>query len=151
MAASNPFEALADAQTPSPVKRKQDQALKRAMKARQAEQEMKDEVVLSKLYKRWKAEKRNALLAGPHGREVRGIVSFIDSMTLSSAPALIKAVERSAWLDSLSHDERHDLLNIIGVGIARCREKAGLPPFDDGVPGEPAKAFEQIKMMMGCR
>lgn len=148
---ANPFEAPAEIQTPAPVRRKQEQAERRAAKARQAEQEMKDEALLSKMYKRWKDQKRTALLAGPHGREIKGIISFLDTMTLSSAPTLLRIVDQSTWLQSLSLDERHQLLNLIGVGIARCREKAGLQPFDDGLPGEPPKAFEQIKMTLGCR
>lgn len=148
---ANPFELLAESQTPAPVRRKLDKAEKRAAAAKAAEQEMKDEILLSKLYKRWKDAKRAALLAGPHGKEIKGVISFLETMTLTSAPTLLKIVDGSAWLQSLSMNERHDLLNIIGLGIARCREKAGLPPFDDGLPGEPPKAFEQIKLTMGCR
>jgi len=144
------FDAIADAQTPAPVKRKLDAAEKRAKARAQAERELKDEQVLSKLYQRWKKQKRDALLVGEHGREVRGIVTFLDKMTLSSAPALIKAVERSTWMAKMSIDDRHTLLAIISTGIVRCREKNGLPPFDDEIPWmEPPKAYSQIKTLMG--
>lgn len=146
----NAFEALADAQTPAPVKRKLDAAERRRVKARQAEQELKDEQVLSKLYRQWKRKKRDALLAGPHGREVKGIVAFLETMDLSSAPALIRVVSQSRFIETMTKDERHDLFGIIQVGIRRCREKAGLQPYDDEIPfaGEPPKAVTQIKTLM---
>ena len=144
------FDELAEAQTSAPVKRKIDAAEKRARAKAQAEQELKDEQILSKLYQRWKKQKRDALLAGPHGKELRGVVSFLDTMSLSSAPALIKTVERSRWIETMSIDDRHTLLGIISAGIVRCREKAGLPPFDDEIAWcEPPKAYSQIKSLMG--
>lgn len=148
------FSQLAEAQTPAPVKRRQDAAEKRRAAAKQAEQDLKDQQTLSKLYRQWKEKKRHALLSGPHGKEVRGLVAFIDAMDLSSAPALIRVVQEGrGWIAVMSEDERHDLLGIIGIGIARCREKAGLPSFDDEIPflDEPPKAFTQIKTMLGCR
>lgn len=148
--AANFFDQIAEAQTPAPVKRKIDAAEKRARAKAQAEQELKDEQILSKLYQRWKKQKRDALIAGPHGREVKGIVSFLDKMDLSSAPALISAVERSRWVDAMSVNDRHTLLGIISTGIVRCREKAGLPPFDDEIAWcEPPKAYSQIKTLLG--
>ena len=145
------FDALFDAQTPNPVRVRLDAAEKRRRARIQAEKEVEDEKVLTKAYRRWKRAKRDALLAGPHGREVRGIVSFLDTMSLSSAPALIGTIERAHWVKALSADDRHTLLGIVGAGIARCREKAGLDPYDDGVPGDPPKAFERIKTFMEIR
>lgn len=146
------FEQLAEAQTPAPVKRKMEWAEKRAAKAREAEKELKEQDTLSRLYRAWKQAKRDALLSGPHGREVRGIVSFLDSMTLSSAPALIGLVERARFVQLMTPAERADLLNIVNIGIARCREKAGLPPFDDELPWcEPPKASAQLKVMLEVR
>ncbi|MCP1558599.1 UNVERIFIED_ORG: hypothetical protein M2438_002686 [Methylobacterium sp. SuP10 SLI 274] len=147
--AINFFDMIAEAQTPAPVKRKLDAAEKRARAKAQAEQELKDEQLLSKLYQRWKKQKRDALLDGPHGKDVRGIVSFLDTMSLSSAPALIKTIERARWIETMAVSDRHTLLGIVSAGIVRCREKAGLPPFDDEIAWcEPPKAYSQIKTLM---
>lgn len=147
------FEELAAAQTPAPVKRKMDAAERRAAKARQAEKDIKEQDALSKLYRKWKREQREALVNGPFGRELRGIFAFLDTMTLSSAPALIRLVESAPILKDLPAHDRGTLLGLIGAGIAKCREKAGLQPFDDEIPfrGEPPKAFSQIKTLMGVR
>lgn len=145
------FEELAAQQMPAPVKRKLDAAEKRRAAAKQAEQDLKDEQTLSKLYRQWKQAKRDALLSGRHGKEIKWLISFIDKMTLSSAPALIKVVQDGrGWMQELSADDRHTLLGVVGLGIARCREKAGLPTFDDHIPfaGEPEKAFHTIKNLL---
>lgn len=144
------FDEIAAEQMSAPVKRKLDASEKRARAKRQAEQELKDEGVLSKLYRRCKREQRDALLAGPHGRDVRGLIAFLDRMTLSSAPALIRLVEGAAWIRDMAINDRHVLLVIVSAGIVRCREKAGLPPFDDEIAWcEPPKAYSQIKTLMG--
>lgn len=143
------FDEIAATQTPAPVQRKLDAAEKRARARAQAEQDLRDEQTLSKLYRRWKVQARDALLAGPHGREIRGIVAFLDGMTLSSAPALIRLIERAAWARTMGVDDRFVLLGIVSAGIVRCREKAGLEPYDDEIAWcEPPKAFSQIKTLL---
>lgn len=149
----NPFLDHAERTTPAPVARRQAAVAKRAAtkQAGRAEQELHEEELLSKLYRKWKREQIDKLLAGPYGKDVRGIVSFMRTMTLSSAPALIQLVERATWVKALGADDRHVLLGMIGRTIARIREREGLAPFDDGVIGEPHKAFHQIKDILGCR
>lgn len=148
---SNPFEALAEAQIANPVKSKLRAIETRRTNKARAEKELEEEDILARQWKRWRREKLDALLAGYHGKEIRGLIRFMDTMTLSSAPGLIKLVERSAWIQELSPDARYDLLRVISNKITRLRTKAGLPAFDDSLPGEPPKAFEQIKELMGVR
>ena len=146
----NAFEALADAQTPAPVKRKLDAAERRRAKARQAEQELKDEKVLSKMYRQAVAKERNTLLCGARGKDIANIIAFMKTMTLSSAPALIELVRDSGWIGSLEIRDRQILLSLINDGIVKVRESAGLPSHDDAIPWmEPPKAFHQIKTLMG--
>lgn len=149
---ANFFDQIAETQTVAPVRRKLERAEKRQAAAKQAEQDQRDAEMLGRAFRAWKAAQRDALLSGPHGKEVRGIVSFLKTMQLSSAPALIRTIERSAWIHTMTVDERFRLLGIIGAGIAACREKNGLEPFDDEIPfAEPPKAFTQIKTLMGLQ
>ena len=147
----NPFEALADAQIANPVKSRLKAAETRRDKRARAEKELAEDEILTRQWRRWRREKLDALLAGRHGADIKGLIRFMDTMTLSSAPALLTLIERAAWIRNLSEDERHDLLTVIGSRITRLRIKAGLPPFDDGLPGDPPKAFEQIKDAFGVR
>lgn len=148
---TNSFEALAERQTPAPVKRRQEQAEKRRAAAAAAEQEQKDDLVLTKLYAAHKRKERDALLAGPHGENVSKLLAFLRRMDLDSAPELIGIVDDAGWIAVLTIDERHTLFGAMARAVARCRERAGLPPYDDGQWDEPPKALHQIKDRMGIR
>lgn len=145
------FEELADAQTPAPVKRKLDAAEKRVRAREQAEKDLKEQEQLSKSYRKWRRGQREALLSGPHGKDVRGIVAFLDTMTLSSAPALIELVRTSGWIGRLSRDERHVLLRIVNARIVKMRREAGLPELDDAIWDQPPKAYHVIRDLMEVR
>jgi muconolactone delta-isomerase len=147
----NPFEQLAAEQTSNPVKAKQRAAEKRRAKSAQAEKELEDEGKLLVLYRRYKRQQVQSLLNGPRGPQVSALAAIMRTMTLESAPGLIRYARGSAWVTELSTDEKHILLGMIGRAITKVREKAGLPPFDDGLPGEPPKAFERIKTILGVR
>jgi hypothetical protein len=75
---------LADRQTPAPIKAKHRAAEKRtAKKAEQREQ-------LNAAYRIWREERREALLAGAHGDAVKGLIAFLNSMSLRDDAALIE-------------------------------------------------------------
>lgn len=148
---TNPFERLAAEQIANPVKSRMKAAETRRARSVEAEKKLAEDDKLLSLYRAARRKQFEALLAGPHGREIRGLISFMRTMTLSSAPALIAFMRKAAWVQALSEDERFVLLGLVSHGIARTREKAGLPPFDDGLPGEPLKAFHQIKEIVGVR
>lgn len=149
--AANPFEALAGAQIVAPVKRRFQRAEDRVRRSAEAEKELRDEEKLGKLYRRWRRQKVVMMQNGPWGKEVKDLLSFVRTMTLSSAPALLTLVERAAWIQAMPVNDRHDLLQEIGRQITLLRLREGLPPFDDALPGEEPKAFERIKEMMGIR
>ncbi|ACL58738.1 hypothetical protein [Methylobacterium nodulans] len=115
------------------------------------EKKLREDEQLSKQYRAWKRQKLEALLAGPHGEEIRDLDRFMRRMGLADGPALIARVEAAAWILEMDADARHDLLSLIGRRIALMRERNGLEPFNDGVPGDPPRAFERIKTLMGCR
>lgn len=117
----------------------------------QLEAEFRNEQKQLRQWRRWRKEKVQALLNGPHGREISDLVAFLNRMRLSSAPTLIELIEQAAWIRSLSASDRFDLLQVISTSITRLRLRNGLPPFDDALPGHEPKACEQIKELMGVR
>lgn len=149
MDAINPFEALAERSIPAPVQRRM--AASAARKSAREIAEHDEDAVLLKLYGQWKREQRDALLAGPHGDEVKGLLAFLRTMDLDAAPDLMDLICEATWLQDLSRDERHVLFGIISRAVAKCRERAGLSPYDDGVIGEPPKALHRIKDVMEVR
>jgi len=144
--AMNAFEALAEEQVSAPRK-----ARMRATEARQktaAEKQLDEEAQLLKLYRRQQRADVRTLLEGPFGRDVRGLMRILRTMTLESGPALVTIVRESTWLKTMPIDHKWFVLRLISRAITRVREAAGLPPFDDGLPGEAPKAFEQIKEIL---
>ncbi|ACL61442.1 hypothetical protein Mnod_6681 [Methylobacterium nodulans ORS 2060] len=117
----------------------------------EAEKKLREDEQLSKQYRAWKRAKLQALLDGPHDDEIRDLDRFMRRMGLADGPTLIARVEAAAWIRDMSAGDRADLLGLIGRRIALMRERNGLEPFNDGVPGDPPRAFERIKNLMGCR
>ena len=147
---ANFFDEIAAQQTPAPVKRKLAREVERAMKKRDAEKSLEDETKQARVYTAWKRAQRDALCNGPHGREVKGLIAFMRTMTLSSAPALLGMVERAAFWRSMSIDERFALLGVLNAGIAACRVRNDLPPYDDPIPWiEAPKAYQKLHTMFG--
>lgn len=148
---SNPFEQFAAEYTPRPVKARQAAAAKRRERSAQAEKELEDDSRLLVLYRRYKKAQVRSLVEGRFGPQVKALLTIMHTMTLDSAPDLIRYIRGSAWIAQLSKDEKHILLGLIGRAITKVREKAGMAPFDDGLPGDPPKAFEILKNIMGVR
>lgn len=147
----NPFAALAAEQVSAPVKARQRAAEKRRERSAAAEKQLAEDDQLLKLYRRHKREQVKALLAGPFGQDVRGLMAFMRTMTLSSAPALVRLVRESVWIKALPADQQYILLGVISHGITKVREREGLEPYFDGVYGDAPRAFEQIKTIIGVR
>lgn len=147
----NPFSRLANDQIAARVKSRMKAVETRRARSAQAEKDLLDEAQLLKLYRRERKKQLQALLDGPFGPDVRELLSFMRTMTLSSAPALIALVRKAVWIKALPEEHKYILLRLVSQGIARVREKNGLEPFDDGVYGEPPKAFHLIKNAMGVK
>lgn len=147
----NPFTALASEQIANPVKSRMKAVETRRARSAQAERDLADEARLLKLYKRERKKQLQALLDGPFGDDVRRLMAYMRTMSLDSAPSLVGLVKRAIWVKALSEDHKYILLRLVSHGIAKVREKNGLAPFDDGVFGEPPKAFETIKQVIGVR
>jgi hypothetical protein len=77
-------------------------------------------------------------LAGPCGKDLDALLTFC--VTMKNANELIQQVKQGPWQD-VPADVRIELLNILDAWITKYREKRGLDPFDDPLPGAPPNAF----------
>jgi hypothetical protein len=146
---ANPFLSVADAQLASPVKAKHRAAERRAqMVPTPMERKLREQQKMAAEWRAWHREREAELLAGPHGKDIRGVLEFVKTMTPQSAGALVGMVERAVWLRGADKDTRLGVLTIIARGIAKLRERHDLAPFDDSLPGEPPTAFEQIRELL---
>jgi hypothetical protein len=148
----NAFLNIADTQMASPVKAKH-----RARDAREdkapmvptpTEKKLREQQKLLTVWRAWHREMEAELLTGPYGKDIKGLQTFIRTMPLSSAGALIKLIQGARWLRGADAATRQGVLWIVARGIQRLRERNGLDPFDDALPGEPPTAFEEIREML---
>jgi hypothetical protein len=116
------------------------------MKRRRTAEEKKraDDAYLLRAWKRYHAERLEEALAGVH-RDViaRLLVQLKD---LRSARELVAAVSAMHWR-SIDADVRATALALIDGAIVALRERQGLAPFDDPLPGQPDSAFLMIRRL----
>ncbi len=149
----NPFDAYAEAVKPQ-WQRGQENSVAKATQTRartKAEKQIDEDEVLERMWRAGKKQQRTELMAGPHGKEIKGLMTFLRTMTLSSAPALITFIERAAWIRAAPEDVRHAVLEIVAIGIGNLRVKEGFERFDDALWDEPPKAFHIIRDLVGVR
>jgi hypothetical protein len=133
----NSFLQIAEQQISSPRKARQHAAEKRAVQKALAERDRQ-----SRLWRTWRHQRVDALLAGEHGEAAQGLIAFLDEMTLDDPATLIAMADR--WRDA-DADACFLVLALIDRAIIRLREQQGLPPFDDSLPGAPPTVFLAIR------
>jgi hypothetical protein len=139
----DPFLDLAQRQIASPVKARMRAAQKRAMT--KALQERDD---AHHLWRLWRRERVEALLASRYGADARALIKHLDHMALSSVDELVTIVQRGPWREA-DDDTRFEILSLVDAAIIALREKAKLPPFDDPLDG--TDAFLEIRSMLRVR
>jgi hypothetical protein len=112
------------------------------------EKELADQARLTRAWKTWHAEQLDEALVGPHGALVSELMTLLDRLEPSSAAALLNFIRRSDWR-SVSYDTRLTVLHHINDRITRMRERHGLPPFDDPLPGQPDNVFRIVRSILG--
>lgn len=149
----NPFEALANQQQNAASKARDRAAERRLAKlvvksdadapmvASPLDKERFENQELLKRFNKAMTQRRLDLLKSAHGKEIKGLLQILDSLTPSSPPALMSYLAKCQWFVNADYGTRHDILWVIDTAIMTFRIREGLSPFDDGLPGEPPTAF----------
>ena len=140
----NAFLEFAEKQTPVSVKARQRATEKRRAKA--AEKALVERDDLFRLWKRWRRERLETLLTGPHGDAARELVAFLQAMTLDDGARLVEFVRAAGW-ERTDADTKFEILSLINATITALRERAKLPPINDALPDEEPTAFLIIREM----
>lgn len=145
----NAFLEFAEKQTPAAVKARQRAAEKRRATAAEkalvkAAAERED---LFFLWRRWRKERLDALLAGPHAVAAGELVTFLNAMTLEDGTRLVEFVRAAGWV-SADADTKFEVLSLINAAITALRERLDQEPIDDALPGEPLRAFQLIRRVL---
>jgi len=94
-----------------------------------------------RLWKQWRRERLEALLAGPYAEPAQALLAFFKTMT--GAGALVEFVMSGPWADA-DEDVRYEILSLV-----KRRERMGLAPIDDSLPGQPENAFLILRARLG--
>jgi len=109
------------------------------------EKELADNARLLHAWKKFHRDELAEALVGLH----RGVMTRLTShlKQLRSARELVEFIEVQDWSAVDAHTRLIALHEINGA-ICELREKQGLPPIDDALPGEPLRAFKVIRNIM---
>lgn len=97
-----------------------------------------------------KAELKQLFNSEPHGRQLWKLHATLGHFSINDAARMKEYILREvdSWLGAAPKDIRYEALRIIDTRIIRIRQRAGLLPFDDPLPGEPDRVFQTIKKML---
>jgi len=95
----NAFLDYAEKNTSAAVKARQRAVETRRTKAAEkaAEKALAERDDLFRLWKRWRRERLDELLAGPHGAAARELVAFLRAMTLDDGTRLVEFIRTAGW------------------------------------------------------
>jgi hypothetical protein len=139
------FLEFAEKQTPASVKARQRANERR--RATAAEKALAERDDLLRLWKRWRRERLEMLLAGPHVNAARELLAFLQAMTLDDGARLVEFVCAAGWART-DADTKFTVLSLIDAAITALRERAELPPIDDALPDKKPTAFLIIREML---
>jgi hypothetical protein len=111
------------------------------------EPKIADDARLIRAWRAWHCEQLAEALAGPHGAQLSELMTLLNRLEPSSAAPLLAFIRRSDW-SSVNYDTRLTVLHQINDRITRMRERHGLAPFDDPLPGQPDNVFRIVRAIL---
>jgi hypothetical protein len=118
------------------------------MKRRQSQKdkELADNARLLRAWRAFHCEEKAAVLAGPYARTLAELFRAFANIECVQPAQLVGLVGMINWSD-IDSTIRLTVLHELNSAIVRYREKRGLPPIDDPLPGEPDNAFRIVKKL----
>jgi hypothetical protein len=109
------------------------------------EQTLQDNARLLRTWKNFHREQLEQALTGVHAAVFERLMTRLKD--LRSARELVDFIAAQDWT-AVDYDTRFTALHQINNAIAALRERNGLTPIDDPLPGAPENAFRIIKTIM---
>jgi len=97
---------------------------------------------LTRVWRQWHHEERDAVLAGPHGGVLGELFRMAANLQHVRPAQLIGFIGTIDWT-AIDARTRSTVLHEVGTAITKFREQQGLPPFDDPLDDRP-NAFRAI-------
>ena len=87
------------------------------------------------------------MLAGPHGAVLGELFRMFKNLEHVQPVQLIGSARAIDWT-VIDFDTRLTVLHEANASISKYREKCGLDPINDALPGEPDTPFRALKAIM---
>jgi hypothetical protein len=117
------------------------------MRHRKSEKEQKklaDDARLLRAWRKFHAEEKDAVLSGPHARTLVELFRMFSAIESVKPAQLVEFIGAIDW-STIDYQTRLTVLHELNTTIAEFREKQGLDPISDPLPGEPNNAYRIIK------
>lgn len=105
------------------------------------ERELADQARLTRAWRAWHFEQLEEALLGLHGGVLERLM--VQLKELRTARELVNFISAQDW-SVVDDDTRAIVLHQINRAITALRERQGLAPIDDALPGEPLRAYQVI-------
>ena len=102
-----------------------------------------------KMFRTWKKfhrDEKAAVLAGPYARTLSELFRMFANIECVQPSQLVGFIGAIDW-SAIDHQTRLTVLHELNTVITKLREKRGLAPIDDPLPGQPDNAFRIIKKL----
>jgi hypothetical protein len=109
-------------------------------RSKKTQKKLADDGKLLRAWRKWHRDQLEEALAGPHAAIVTQVMTFLETMTPASSSALLNLMRSHSW-ERVDPNVRVILLHEINDAITRLREKSGMAPIDDPLPGERVNVF----------
>src|SRR5262245_45846624 len=118
------------------------------MKHRTAkDKELADNARLLRAWKNFHREEREAVLAGPYARTLAELFRMFTNLQHVHSAQLIGFIGAIDWA-AIDYQTRLTVLHEVNAAITKWRERQGLAPIDDPLPGAPANAFQTLRKII---
>jgi hypothetical protein len=109
--------------------------------------ELEDNARLLRAWRNFHAEQLEEVLAGPDGAVIAPVIECLKTLGPGKAQTLIELVQARDW-SIVGVEAKLAVLHETNTVIARIREKLGMEPIDDGLPGEPPNLSRIIRTIL---
>jgi len=119
--------------------------MKRQRTAR--EKKLADDVRLMRAWRAFHREEREAALAGPYAVTLAELFRMFANLVHVQPAQLVGFIGAIDWA-AIDYQTRLTVLHELNTAITAFREKRGLEPIDDNLPGDPDTPFRTIKAIL---
>jgi hypothetical protein len=118
----------------------------RVIRQSSRDKQLADEEKLVRAWKKWHSDEL-AAARERHPDLIAELMNELGKLQPNSARDLIAFIRRTDWA-TVDYPARLTVLHQIHDAITKLRERHGLEPFDDGVPGERDNVFRVVKEIL---